>query len=82
MLYIMTERGWQPWLPSYRVCDNHNKLEGVYRPDNRDELPVKMKGRIARFLEANGIGNMLEKQHHFRGDHFNEPIYGAYGEKL
>jgi len=25
---------------------------------------------------------MLEKQHHFRGDHFNEPLFGAFGEKL
>lgn len=81
-LYIKTEQGWRPLIISFAPCPNSNDLKGVYRPDNRDDLPKQLEGRLARFLRANNIGNMLDKQHHFRGDHFNEPIFGAFGEKL
>ncbi len=82
MLHIKTAEGWKPWLPSYRVCSNSNKLEGVYRPENIDVVRVKMVSRIERFLAANAVGNNLDKQQYFSGDSFNEPMYGAYGEKL
>jgi hypothetical protein len=81
-LYIKTEQGWRPLVISFAPCSNSNDLQGVFRPENRDDLPRKMEGRIARFLKANAIGNMMEKQHFFRGDSFDEPIYGAFGEKL
>lgn len=82
MYYIMTDRGWQPWVASYKVCDNHNKLEGVYRPEPLEEVRKKLKPRLERFLAANGIQNRMEKEHFFRGDSFIEPIFGAFGEKL
>lgn len=81
-LYIKTENGWRPLVISFAPCPNSNDLQGVYRPDDITDLPKKMEGRIARFLEANGIGNMMEKQHYFRGDSFDEPIFGAFEEKL
>jgi hypothetical protein len=81
-LYIKTENGWRPLVISFAPCPNSNDLQGVYRPDDRDELPKKMRGRLERFLAANNIGNMLDKQHYFSGDSFNEPMFGAFGEKL
>lgn len=81
MYYIKTENGWAPWLASHKVCDNHNKLEGVYRPEDIEVVRAKLKPRIERFLAANGL-SMMAKQEFFRGHSFIEPLYGAFGEKL
>lgn len=56
--------------------------EGIYRPEPIEQVRQKMHWRIERFLAANAIGNNLAKQEFFSGDSFNEPIFGAYGEKL
>lgn len=81
MCLIMTAEGWQQ-LGNGKVCSNHNKLEGVYRPEPIETVLQQLEGRRQRFLAANGIQNMMDKQHYFSGDHFNEPLVGAFGEKL
>lgn len=82
MLYIMTAEGWKPWVASCIPCPNSNKLEGVFRPEPIEQFRKKYASRLERFLEANAIGNLLDKQHYFNGDSFIEPMYGAFGEKL
>lgn len=56
--------------------------EGIHRSEDLDTIQRKLHWRAERFLKANGVGNLMEKQHYFRGDHFNEELLGAYGEKL
>lgn len=77
-MHIMTINGWRPL---HVPCTNTNQLEGVYRPEVIDEVRKKMPSRLERFLEANAK-SIMEKQQHFRGHHFIEPLYGAFGEKL
>jgi hypothetical protein len=81
MCLIMTAEGWQQ-LGNGKICSNHNRLEGVYRPPNITLVLAELAARADRFNAANSIGNLVEKAHHFRGDHFLEPIFGAFGEKL
>lgn len=85
-LFIMTEKGWRPLWISHAPCSNSNDLQGVYRPEDIEVVKPRMRSRVQRFLEANGIGNMLEKQHYFRSDEFSDngyaPMKGAFGEKL
>jgi hypothetical protein len=64
------------------MCSNHNDVEGCYTPEDIEAVHVEMSARADRFNTANCIQNMMEKMHHFRGDHFPEPIYGAFGEEL
>ena len=73
MLYIKTELGWKPLLATYRVCDNHNQLQGVFKAKSLEDTRVELLPRIGRFCAM-----MKEGQAH----HFNEPIVGAFGEKL
>lgn len=77
--------------PFHKVTHRHDKSipgctpaprEGIYRPEDYDEMKAKMIGRVSRFLSANAIGNMMAKQEFFSNDHFREPIFGAFGEKL
>lgn len=60
--------------------------EGIHRSEPLDVIQAKLHWRIKRFVEANAIGNLMEKQHFFRGDSFidngHEELRGAYGEKL
>lgn len=81
MLYIKTAEGWKPWLASYKVCSNSNKLEGVYRPEPIEEVRVKLKSRLARWSYEMNNGNTLMNPA-FSGDSFKEPLFGAFGEKL
>lgn len=80
MCLIMTEEGWQQ-LGNGKVCSNHNKLEGVYRPQPIGLVLQQLESRRLRFLAANEK-SILEKQQHFSGHNFLEPLYGAFGEKL
>ena len=82
MLYIMTSEGWKPWLPTCVPCSNSNDLQGVYRDVPINEVERDLDIRIDRFLFANGIGSMVEKQQYFRGNHFIVPLHGAFSEKL
>ena len=81
-LWIMTERGWRPWHASNRPCPNSNDLQGVFRPQTKEEAEAEVAKRIPRFLEANGIQNLMLKQQYFSGNSFIEPISGPFGEKL
>jgi len=81
-LYIKTADGWKVWLAAYKVCDNHNKLEGVYRNPQIEDVQQELDVRIDLFLAANGVQSMAEKQSHFRGNSFILPLHGAFGEKL
>ena len=82
MFYIKTAEGWKPWAASYKVCDNHNDLQGVFTNTSVKQVQSEMSVRSDRFLDANSIQSMIEKQRYFRGDHFIEPLFGAFGEKL
>lgn len=73
MLYIRTAEGWKPWLASYKVCDNHNKLEGVFTDTSLEDNRKSLQPRIDRFCAL-----MREGQ----AKNWNEPLFGAYGEKL
>lgn len=82
MLYIMTSNGWKPWLPTCVPCSNSNNLQGVYRGEALSVVQEKLKPRIDRFLTALDNFHPVNHGHEFRGDHFIEPLFGAYGEKL
>lgn len=77
-VWIMTERGWRPFA---KACENSNNLEGVYHPQTIEAARAWNSSRADRFLTANALSSM-DKQQFFRGDHFIEPLYGAFGEKL
>lgn len=85
MSYLMTATGWVN-LGECRACSNSNNLEGVYRPEPIEKVQMELGARIRRFNEANGIQNMMLKQHHFSGhsflDHGHPPLRGAFGELL
>jgi len=80
-LYIKTADGWKPLVISFAPCSNSNDLQGVYRPEPIEAVRAQYASRLTRFIRANGL-SMMEKQAHFRGHSFIEPIYGAFGEKL
>lgn len=82
MLFIKTADGWKPWLPTCVPCPNSNDLQGVFQSEPIEKVQQELEPRISRFVFANGVGNMIEKQQYFRGDAFIVPLYGAYGEKL
>jgi hypothetical protein len=77
-VWIKTRQGWRPFS---KACVNSNDLQGVYSPVTLEQAQMSNSLRADRFLVANGLGTM-DKQAYFRGDHFIEPIYGAFGEKL
>lgn len=81
-LWIMTARGWRPWHASNLPCSNSNDLQGVFRPQTKEEAEAEVAKRIPRFLEANNIQNMQLKQAFFSGNSFIEPIFGPFGERL
>lgn len=76
-MHIKTEDGWQPLQV---VCSNHNKLEGVYRPTPLDRILLELTGRRDRWSAAMQFEDTRRNQ--FSGDHFNEPLFGAFGEEL
>lgn len=78
-VWIKTAQGWRPFA---KACENSNDLQGVYMPTPIEEARAWNSERADRFNVANSIGNKMEKMHHFRGDHFPEPLYGAFGETL
>lgn len=75
-MHIMTAVGWRPLTPR---CVNHNKLEGVFRPVPLEQAQAENSARADRFAVA-----LANDQYgrSFRGDHFAEPISGAFGDKL
>lgn len=85
-LYIKTADGWRPLVISFSPCPNSNDLQGVYRPEPIEKVQRQLSARMQRFLLANSIGSMLEKQQYFRGHEFIDrgyaPLTGAFGEKL
>lgn len=81
MCLIMTEDGWQQ-LGNGKVCSNHNKLEGVFRPTTIEDAQTSNSLRahayesdVRMYLNGN-----LRKEELFRA--FDTPVYGAFGEKL
>jgi hypothetical protein len=82
MLYIMTANGWQLWLPTCVPCSNSNDLQGVYRGERLAVVQSKLQPRIDAFCRALGNFHPVNHAHEFRGDHYIEPLFGAYGEKL
>lgn len=82
MCMIKTQfRGWVQ-LGDGKVCSNANDVQGVFCPENIEDVRERVGSRVDRFLQANSIGNNLAKQEFFSGDSFNEPLFGAYGERL
>lgn len=79
MCLVKTEfRGWVQ-LGEGKVCSNSNALEGVYRPSDIEVVRRQLSSRSDRFIFA------LEDDQYggsFRGRDFNEPLNGAFGEKL
>ena len=77
---------YKPLVISFSPCPNSNNLEGVYRSEPIEKVQKQLSSRMERFLRANAIGSMLDKQQYFRGDHFIDngyaPMTGAFGEKL
>jgi len=75
-VWIKTERGWRPFS---KACCNSNDLQGVYTNTPIEQAQAENALRADRFaycLDKDQFGQS------FRGDHFIEPLYGAYGEKL
>lgn len=78
-MYIKTVRGWMPLI---RHCSNSNQLEGVFSSVPLEDNIRHNAKRLAKYgiaVEQYGKG-MLDKERIF--DAFNEPMYGAFGEKL
>ncbi len=75
-MYIMTEDGWR-LIETY--CDNSNDLRGVFRVTTVEKVQKELDPRIDRFLDAND-GQAINRA--FRGTHFVEPLFGAFGERL
>lgn len=73
MYYIKTADGWKPWIASHKVCDNHNGLQGVFKNTSDYEIMAAMGQRSDRFCALMAEGDAGQ---------FNEPLFGAYGEKL
>lgn len=76
---IMTDRGWRPFHALNKACSNSNDLQGVHRPVPYEQAVAENAARADRFavaLDTDQFGMS------FNGDSFNEPIKGAFGEKL
>jgi hypothetical protein len=81
MYMIMTDRGWRPFHAlNERVCVNSNDLQGVYRPATLEQAIASNATRADRWIEA--MQHKATRMSQFSGDHFMEPIKGAFGEKL
>lgn len=90
--YIMTAQGWKPWLASIPVTDNHNDIQGVYRPVSTSEAEgtnhdraTKFCNAIDRWLDGDDFGttdSALRWQAMWRAAGVNDPVYGAFGERL
>ena len=83
-IFIKTAQGWRPWVAAHVVCDNHNNLQGVYRPVSRLAVLTELAIRADVFcahLEG-AVNNRAEDAPFFRGNELTLPIYGAFGEKL
>lgn len=78
-IWIMTALGWREF---HKECPNSNKIEGAYRPGNPEIGALVMAGRTERFCHALADFHPVHNASQFRGDHFIEPLYGAFGEKL
>lgn len=75
MCLIMTEDGWQQ-LGRGKVCSNHNKLEGVYRPSSPEQLKRELDAHANAFCKVLEAGSIMEIKN------FRHPLYGAFGERL
>lgn len=75
MCLIMTEDGWQN-LGDGKVCSNHNKLEGVYRPMQIEDAQTELSLRAHAFCKLVEEGDIPAIKA------FNPPLFGAFGEKL
>lgn len=82
MLYIMTARGWQLWVPSCIPCPNSNDLKGVFTSTPLKEVQRKMSDRTDRFCSELDNFHPVTNAGAFRGHEFVEPLVGAFGEKL
>jgi hypothetical protein len=78
-MWIKTADGWREFP---LVCPNSNKLEGVYRPTSPKILAFVMDVRVERFCAALHAYHPVHNAGDFRGDHFVEPLTGAFVEKL
>ena len=80
MYMIMTDRGWRPFHELNKPCPNSNDLKGVYRPG---DITVN-RGLLAKRFERWAADLQYEetRRNKFSGDHYNEPLFGAFGEKL
>jgi len=79
MYMIMTDRGWRPFHELNKPCPNSNDLEGVHQRHDLEIVRDFMTARATRFavaLDTDQFGMS------FNGDRFNEPLFGAFGEKL
>lgn len=77
---IMTDRGWRPFHALNAPCPNSNDLQGVYRPQLTAIVQNSNDSRADRWIEA--MQYEATRKNLFSGDNFNEPIMGAFGEKL
>lgn len=73
---IKTANGYRPWVAAIPVCDNHNQLHGVFRNIPQEQAQRENDERADRFCKLMVSGDMLAIKS------FNEPIFGAYGERL
>jgi hypothetical protein len=80
MYMIMTDRGWRPFHALNKPCANSNSLEGVYRPETIE----RSRGLLAKRFERWAADMQYEetRKNKFSGDRYNEPLFGAFGEKL
>jgi len=81
MSLIMTTEGWKQ-LGDGKVCTNSNFLQGVFRPQDQEDVQYETNGRAYEYADdvARYIAGNLPKEEIFRA--FDGPIYGAFGEKL
>lgn len=77
---IMTDRGWRPFHELNKPCPNSNELQGVHRSEGVE----KTRGLLARRFERWKADMEFEetRRNKFSGDHYNEPLFGAFGERL
>lgn len=89
MYWIMTEDGWKLWLPSYKVCENHNKLEGVFRDQSLQDAQKETAAHadhyvdvINKYLNGEFKGSGAERWNEAKSRIAQFKLYGAFGEKL
>ncbi len=80
MYMIMTDRGWRPFHALNKPCPNSNDLQGVYRPQEIGAVRTALAVRALRW--ERDIQFEEDRKNKFSGDSYNEPIFGAFGEKL